>query len=315
MSELGLGTWAFGGHNWSHGWGPQDDAESKEVLLNGFDRGVRFVDTAPAYGLGRSERVIGEVLDLCSQGEYHILTKCGQEPREDGRGFSINLEPSYIRGEIEGSLSRLGVRLIDLLFIHYPAGSDDLNYLALEELCRFRERGVLGGIGLSNFSASQVSKCAARFKIDAIQSRYSIINRSIEDDIKEFCRKGNIKIFGYQPLESGLLTGHITGTVKKRFSDGDWRYRSSDFGISNVLKIQPLLDKLIEVSNRLETSVAGTTLAWTLKNTPCDVTLVGARNLSQLDQLFDYQRVNFTQEDLDEIESIVYKIRSRETNL
>ena len=315
MSELGLGTWAFGGHKWSHGWGPQDDAESKEVLWGGLERGVRFIDTAPSYGLGRSEMVIGEALGSPRQRDCVVLTKCGQEPRGDGRGFSVNLEPSFIREEIKGSLSRLGVRRIDLLFIHYPAESDTQNYFALDELCRLRSRGVLGGVGLSNFSSSQVSKCVDRFRIDAIQSKYSMMNRNIGDEVMELCRKNTIKIFGYQPLESGLLTSASAEGRERRFAPGDWRSRDPNFTFFRDLRFRPIQDKLIEVSMRFGASVAGTILAWTLDNTPCDVTLVGARNVFQLNQLFDYQRVKFTREDLDEIESIVSKIKNFRTNL
>jgi aryl-alcohol dehydrogenase-like predicted oxidoreductase len=202
LTTLGFGAWAIGGGDWTLGWGPQDDKDSIATIHRALDAGINWIDTAAVYGLGHSEKVIGEALR--SRPERPILaTKCGRTQDADGK-LDTNLKRDSILKEFEQSLQLLGVDSVELYQIHFP--NDDLaeGWTTLAEL---KSQGLVRAIGVSNFTLEQMRLAQSIAPIDACQPSYSIIDRRIEPEIMPFCQQENIGIVVYGPQAGGMITG------------------------------------------------------------------------------------------------------------
>lgn len=301
ISQIGLGTWPFGGNNWSHGWGPQSEIDSIEVVNKAIAEGINIIDTAPAYGLGRAEVIIGKALKKCRGPRPFISSKCGQEYNHNGR-FRINLTPEFIREDVHNSLQRLQIEQIDLLFLHYPSKNVYETIAALEELTRLKFEGKILHIGISNFLDNDITLAANDFNIYACQSKYSILDRTVEKSTLKLCHKYGIKFFAYQPLESGLLTGSFLPIGSRILSMDDWRNRSSLYKEANLHKLTPLITELSNIASRHSVEIASVALSWVLQNPFCDVALVGARNREQLSSMVDAGHVKLSQIELSKID-------------
>lgn len=308
MAELGLGTWAFGGHSWSHGWGPQCRFDSQDVIREALSHDVRFIDTAPSYGLGDAERIVGACLSDRKGLRPFVLTKCGQEAKADGTGFKINLTREFIRKDVMSSLFRLGLDFVDFVFLHYPSHLDDENYIAIDELSCLVDKGFIGGIGLSNFNLSQICQVCSRFNISGVQIKHSMLYRGLNTELAKFCKLNNIMTFGYQPLESGLLSGSFFRSPVRELHFSDWRSRNPLFEIAFLRRLTSLIELLSEISAKQDSSVATVVLAWTIKTSNCDVVLVGARSAKQLNLLLRWDEVKFELNDLVKIEGCIEEL-------
>jgi aryl-alcohol dehydrogenase-like predicted oxidoreductase len=304
LSQIGLGTWPFGGDNWSHGWGYQDELITINLIIECLKNDIKLIDTAPAYGHGKAEELIGASLIRWRGAKPVIATKCGQQLRIDGRGFITNHTKKSIRNEIISSMERLKVECLDLVFLHYPSKNSYENLEALEELDTLRMEGKIKSIGLSNFDYEQIFNIVKYFKISAIQLKYSMINRSYDMAAIKFYKTKNIQIYGYQPLESGLLTGTFFHEAGRSIPLSDWRSRSSLFNENSITNLGHLNQFLAQLAYRFDVSIATVSLAWTLQSSFCDVTLVGVRNMEQLSQLLKYKNVLLTQNDLNTINNL-----------
>jgi aryl-alcohol dehydrogenase-like predicted oxidoreductase len=203
VSPVAIGTWAIGG--WM--WGGTDEAESVSTIRAALEHGINIIDTAPVYGFGRSEEIVGRVIaEARVRSRVLIATKAGLE-WEDGRVFR-NASRARIMREIEDSLRRLRTDYIDIYQVHWP---DPL--VAIEETAEamhtlFRQ-GKIRAIGVSNFSVSQMDRFRRVAPLHVLQPPYNLFERGIEADLLPYCRKNKIATLGYGALCRGLLSGRM----------------------------------------------------------------------------------------------------------
>src|SRR3954452_20658952 len=194
ITTIGLGTWAIGGGGYEFGWGSQDDDESIAALRRGLELGVNWIDTAPAYGFGRAERIVAEALNGVEHAPA-VFTKCSRPCNDSGEVISSLKRDSILR-EFEGSLERLRTDVIDLYQIHRPWPEEDIaeGWSTLAEL---RDQGVARAIGVSYFSLEQLRMVHDLAPVDTLQPQYNLLDRSVEEGILPFCAEQGIGTIVY----------------------------------------------------------------------------------------------------------------------
>lgn len=306
VSRLGLGAWAIGGGEWQGGWGPQDDQLSVKAIRAAVDAGVNWIDTAPAYGLGRAEQVVGRALAEMPEDERpHVFTKCGLVWEPGGRTVSNVLAPASIRAECEASLRRLGVERLDLLQIHWPSHDGTPVEESWQALADLVEEGKVGAIGTSNFDVELLERCQAVRPVDTYQPELNLIARDAATDTVDWCRRNGTAVIVYSPMRSGLLTGRFTVERSRNLPDDDWRATHPDFTEPGLLDNLRLVDMLRPVTERLSCSLAELAVAWTLAWPGVTGAIVGARSPEQVEGWIGAAAVRLGPEDLDEIAAAV----------
>jgi len=291
--RIGLGTWAYGGELWSHGWGPQAIELSLETIHESLQNGVRIIDTAAIYGLGKSEKIIGKALRDWKGPRPYIMTKCGQSLDAHGK-FVTDLKEHSIRNGCHDSLKRLGIEKIDLMFLHYPSSCSEENLKAVSVLDKLKSEGKVLNIGLSNFPLKEIKNIRKNFEIHAVQNHYSLLNRQVEMNLLPYCAKTKLDFYAYQPLESGLLTGRFHRENSLKLPSSDWRNRSKEFMQNNIDHLSPLNLGLKTVALKYNTLIAVISLAWVLSNTSVSAALVGMRNTKQVDEILLANAIKLT---------------------
>src|SRR3954447_14102392 len=208
ITRVGLGAWAIGGGDWQGGWGPQDDRDSVAAIHHAVTAGVNWVDTAPAYGLGRAEEVVGEALrQLPASDRPLVFTKCGLVWDPGGRTVSNTLAPKMIRAECDDSLRRLGVDAIDLLQAHWPTWDETPLEESWAAMAALVDAGKVRYIGLSNFTADDLRTCEAIRHVDTYQPELNLLVRHAATETIPLCLANGTGVLVYSPMRSGLLTG------------------------------------------------------------------------------------------------------------
>ncbi|OJF95050.1 aldo/keto reductase [Pararhizobium antarcticum] len=281
-SAVGLGTWAIGG--WM--WGGTNEAESIAAIQASLDAGVTLIDTAPAYGLGRAEDIVGKAL-AGRRDRAVIATKCGlvwhtQKGRhffdQNGKPVHRYLGRDAIFHEVEESLRRLCTDHIDLYITHWqdPTTPVEETMRALEDL---RTSGKIKAIGASNVSPADLDAYSAIGGLDAIQERFSMIDREIEAEILPRTRANGIATLSYSSLALGLLSGTVG--PDRVFSGDDQRKDNPRFSVGNRQKATALAEAIGPVAEKHDASIAQTVIAWTLAQPGVTFALCGARNPAQ----------------------------------
>ncbi|HXL73553.1 MAG TPA: aldo/keto reductase, partial [bacterium] len=226
ITPIGVGAWAMGGPAGDWNWGAQDDQDSINAIRHALDRGINWIDTAPAYGDGHSEEVVGRALKGLSQKPY-VFTKCSLVfgPTRKERNC---LKAESIRGECEDSLRRLSMERLDLVQIHWPNPDADIEE-AWGELAKLKKEGKIRWIAVSNFSTTQMKRCQAIAPITSLQPPYSVLRPEIEKEILPFCLENHIGVIVYSPMQSGILSGRMTRERIQNLAPSDWRRRSDSF--------------------------------------------------------------------------------------
>ena len=215
VSRVALGTWAIGG--WM--WGGSDERESIATIHAALDAGVTLIDTAPVYGFGHSEEIVGKALkEYGRSGEVHISTKVALAWK-DGQ-VSRDASPARIEAEVEDSLRRLGVETIDVYFVHWPDGKVPLEETAAA-LERLRLSGKVRCVGVSNFSPEQMEAFRGRAKLSFCQPPYNLFEREMEEGILPYCKRHDVALMTYGALCRGLLSG--TMRAEREFAGDDLR--------------------------------------------------------------------------------------------
>jgi aryl-alcohol dehydrogenase-like predicted oxidoreductase len=272
VSAVGLGTWAMG----DDFFGRVDDSDSIAAIHAALDSGVTLIDTAPAYGNGHAEEVVGKALHGRDT-DVVVATKCGII-RKDGE-FLRNLKPASIRQEIEASLKRLQVDVIDLYQIHWPDKSTPLEE-TLEELMKIRESGKFRYLGVSNFSPKLMDQVHAITDIISVQPQYSMLDRRIEGDVLPYAISREMGVLSYGTLAGGILTGKYRDIPE--FSEEDRRGHFYDFFREPLWgRIQELLDTLRGIAAERNVSVAQVAINWTIHQKGITAALVGAKRPDQ----------------------------------
>jgi len=308
ITKVGLGTWAIGGGGWKFAWGPQDDKKSIDTILRALELGINWIDTAAVYGFGHSEEIVGKAIHGLKKRPF-IATKCGRGWDRNGNMYA-RLKRDSIRKEVDDSLKRLKVDVIDLYQIHWPEPDEDIEE-AWETITDFIEDGLIHYSGVSNFSVEQIKRIMNIHPVASLQPPYSILKRDIEDEILPFCKKHNIGVIVYSPMHKGLLTGKFTKDRVKGLPKDDHRRKDSEFlepKISSNLKLTRNLEPIAERNN---ITLAQLAIAWTLRREEVTAAIVGARDPSQIEETVLASDLELKYEDIKEIEKILKEIEKR----
>jgi aryl-alcohol dehydrogenase-like predicted oxidoreductase len=307
VSPITLGAWAIGG--WM--WGGADKKDSIRAIQACPDHGISSIDTAPVYGFGLSEKVVGEAI-RGKRDRYEILTKAGLtwEGKRGEYHFSTvdnNGQPcdiykysgrDSIIAECEESLRRLGTDYIDLYQIHWPDHTTPIEE-PMEAFRKLIEQGKIRAAGVSNYSVEQMERASAVVDLSSNQMPYSMVRREIEQDVVPWCVKNNCGILAYSPLQRGLLTGKITPDYP--FAPGDSRPETPHFRISNLIKTNKFLDSIKPLADEKGATLSQLVIAWTLLQPGITVALVGARTQEQVEQNSGALEIQLSAEEVDSI--------------
>jgi len=272
VSVVGLGTWAMG----NDFWGRVDDDQSVRAIQEAIDNGINLIDTAPAYGAGHAEKVVGKAIHG-RRDEVVVATKVGIIRTEDD--FIRNLKPESMEREIDDSLRRLGVDTIDLYQIHWPDPDTPLES-SMETLNKMKEAGKIRHIGVSNFSVKLLEQARAVGDVVSVQPQFSLLHRKEESSLLPYCAKNNIGVLGYGSLAGGILTGkfHEIPTLEEG-DNRDQFYRF--FQEPTWSKVQRVLDVLRAIAEERSVTVAQVAINWAIAQRGMTTALVGAKNPSQ----------------------------------
>jgi methylglyoxal reductase len=281
-SAIGLGTWAIGG--WM--WGGTDEQQSIAAIQASIDEGVSLIDTAPAYGQGRAEEIVGQAIKG-RRDKVVLATKCGLVWHTtkgthffdyDGKPVHRYLGANSIVHEVEQSLKRLGTDHIDLYITHWQDRTTPISE-TMEALQKLKEQGKIRAIGASNVSPDELEAYLAAGGPDALQEEYSMIKREIETTLLPACRQHNIAMLSYSSLALGLLSGRIG--PDRVFKGDDLRRENPRFSLANRQKVEALMRDIAPVVEAHGATPAQVVIAWTLQQPGITFALCGARNPAQ----------------------------------
>jgi aryl-alcohol dehydrogenase-like predicted oxidoreductase len=299
ITTVGFGSWAIGGGGWAFGWGPQDDSESIATMHHAVESGVNWIDTAAVYGLGHSEEVVARTLKGRSNRPY-VFTKAERVWDRDGN-ITGSLKAQSIRRELEASLRRLQVDVIDLYQIHWPEPDEDIEE-GWSEMVRLQAEGKVRYIGVSNFNVSQMKRALALGPITSLQPPYSLIAREVENQILPFAEKNGIGVIVYSPMYSGLLTGAMTRARIASLAEDDWRRRDANFREPKLAHNLRIVQLLREIGDRHGCTPGEVAIAWTLANPAVTAAIVGMRNRDQVRGVVGAAEITLNKAELEEIE-------------
>ena len=277
-TRVALGTWAIGG--WM--WGGSDDADSIRTIQSAVDRGINIIDTAPVYGFGHSEEIVGRALAEGGRRQKTIIaTKVALEWK-DGKVFR-NASKTRIEKEIEDSLRRLQTDVIDIYQVHWP---DDATPIAetAETLGKLFKAGKIRAIGVSNFNVAQMEAFRAVAPLHAIQPPHNLFERGAEKDVLPYAAKNDIATLAYGPLCRGLLAGKMNADTT--FTGDDLRRNDPKFRPPRFAQYLTAVSALEAFArNNYGKSVLDLAIRWVLDRQPLSIALWGARKPSQLDPI------------------------------
>jgi aryl-alcohol dehydrogenase-like predicted oxidoreductase len=297
-SCLALGTWAFGGGSW---WGRQKNQDSVETLYRALELGINFIDTAPVYGRGLSEEIIGKALKRKNLREKVIIaTKVGLVWK--GRNIFSDLSRKSILKEFEDSLRRLKIEWIDLYQVHWPDPLTPIQETA-ETMCDLYQKGKIKAIGVSNFSVEQMEEFMKYSPLHCLQPPYNMFKREIEAEILPFCQEQAMGVIVYSPLHSGILTGKFffgekIPSDKARSTNPD--LKKEYFQINKEFMI-----KLKEIASAYGKTLSQLALNWVISKPGITSAIVGARKASQIEENVGAVDWKLSKEDLEKIERLL----------
>jgi aryl-alcohol dehydrogenase-like predicted oxidoreductase len=301
ITRVGFGAWAIGGGGWEFGWGPQDDDDSIAAIHHALELGVNWIDTAAAYGFGRSEQIVGRALaGLRDDQRPYVFTKASLV-EGPGRTVVHSLKRDSILREAEASLTRLGIDAIDVYQIHWPIPDEDIEegWAAFAEL---KEQGLARHIGVSNFSVAQLRRAEQIAPVETLQPQYSLVDRDAEAQLLPFAEREAMGVIVYSPMASGLLTGAMTRSRVAQLPDDDWRRDDPRFQEPRLSHHLALVERLRVVAERHATTPGAVAVAWALRNPAVDGAIVGFRRPSQVDPLMRAADLRLDASDITEIE-------------
>jgi aryl-alcohol dehydrogenase-like predicted oxidoreductase len=301
ISRIGLGTWAIGGLD----WGTVLDADAVATILNVLERGINLIDTAPIYGHGRAEELIGRAMrEYGRRDAFYIATKFGLDWNVPGQpGVFADSTPARLRRELEDSLRRLGTDYIDLYQVHWP---DTL--VPIEEtaalLADFQREGKLVALGVSNFSVAQMETFRSVAPLASNQPPYNLFEREIDAEILPWCERNQVAVLTYSSLCRSLLVGRLTRGMK--FPEGDIRAADPKFQEPRFTQYLNAVDKLKDFAQaHYGKSVLELAVRWILDRPGVTAALWGAKRPGQLDAVGGVLGWKLNAAAMAEIDSIV----------
>lgn len=303
LSAVGFGAWAVGGGGYRYGWGPQDDKDSIATIQRALELGINWIDTAPVYGEGHSEEVVGEAIKGMRDNVF-ISTKCGLWMDEKKEDLVVNLNKESIRSEVEASLKKLQTDVIDLYQLHAPM-SDKENEIAWRVLAELIKEGKIRYAGASNFSIGQLKHIQAIHPVSFIQPEYSMLAPSIEYGMLDYCAAEKIGVIGYSPMYRGLLTGKMTKERVENLPPDDNRLILDNYKEPFLSANLQLLERLRPIADRNNKTLAQLAIAWTLRRPGVTSAIVGARKPSQIEETVAAGDWVLSEADKSELDSIL----------
>jgi aryl-alcohol dehydrogenase-like predicted oxidoreductase len=306
ITRVGLGAWAIGGGDWQGGWGPQDDRESIAAIHHAVASGINWIDTAPAYGLGHAEEVVGRALrELPPADRPLVFTKCGLVWEPGARTVSNVLAPESIRRECEASLLRLGVDALDLLQVHWPSHDGTPVEESWATMAALVDEGKARAIGVSNFDVDLLERCRRVRRVDTVQPELNLVRRDAAADVIPWADAHGAGVVVYSPMRSGLLTGRFSRERCEGLPADDWRGQDADFRPPRLEQNLELVERMSAVADRLGASLPELAVAWTLAWPGVTGAIVGARRPDQLDGWIGAAALELEPADLDELADAV----------
>ncbi len=302
LTNIGLGTWAIGGP-WEYGWGPQDDSQAVQSILRALELGVNWIDTAPVYGCGHAEELIGKALKQTRFKPY-IATKCGTDCDKNKKKLGNILAREHILSQCKKSLKRMGIDQIDLYQMHWPQPDKDIEQ-GWETMAECVEKGWVRHIGVSNFSIEQMERLKGIHPIASLQPPYSMLARETEWQLLEYCAQHNIGVVAYSPLKRGLLTGKFSHEYMQKIPADDHRKKSPEFTEPLFSIYLDVVEKLKPIASRNGRTPAQLAIAWVLRRPEVTAAIVGARKPSQIEETAEASNFEINSEDLHEINELL----------
>ena len=305
ITPIAFGAWAIGG--WM--WGGADRKEAIEALETSIDLGISTIDTAPVYGFGRSEEIVGDVIKN-KRDKVEILTKYGLDwigdrgsyyfSTQDNEGQPIDIyryasSDSVIK-ECEASLKRLNTDYIDLYQIHWPDPTTPVEE-TMEAINKLIEQGKIRAAGVCNYDLGLMREALTVAQLASNQLPYSMVKRDVEKNVVPFCLENNIGILAYSPLQRGLLTGKFS--LDHTFNNGDSRPLTPHFKKENVQKVNKFLEDIRPLAESKNASIAQLVLRWTIEQPGITCALAGARNSQQVRDNYGALEFALTKDELE----------------
>lgn len=288
ISTITFGAWAAGG--WM--WGGSDSNLAIKAIQDAYDKGVTSIDTAPIYGQGASEEIVGRAIKDIPRDKVQILTKFGMRwdlkkgtfyiPSTDNDGNEIDIYTyagkESVKKEVEDSLKRLGTDYIDLYQIHWPDTTTPIQE-TFEAVAELIKEGKVRHAGVCNYTVDQMMEAEKYVNLVSNQVPFSMVNRSIEKEVVPYCRENGKSILAYSPMERGLLTGKMN--PGQEFDKGDHRAGNPYFTDESIAKTNAFLDKIRPLAREKSATLAQLVLKWTIERPGITIALAGARNSEQ----------------------------------
>lgn len=288
LSAVTFGSWAAGG--WM--WGGSDEKQAVHAIISSYNEGVTSIDTAPIYGQGHSEIIVGKAIKELDRSKVQILTKYGMrwDLKEGDFGFSSkdnngndidiykNASRDSIIKECEDSLRRLGTDYIDLYQIHWPDKTTPIQE-SMEAVQELIKQGKVRYAGVCNYSVAEMQEAEKYIDLVSNQVAYSMIKKGIENDVVPHCLKDQKSILAYSPLERGLLTGKMKPGYS--FSEGDHRAGIHFYNDENLNRVNTFLAEIQPIADEKNITVSQLVIKWTLEQPGITIALVGARDAKQ----------------------------------
>ncbi|MEQ8906653.1 aldo/keto reductase [Ekhidna sp.] len=311
ISPIVFGAWAIGGQ----AWGGNEDKDALEAMKKSYDLGISSIDTAPVYGFGHSELLVGKAIKEIGRDNLEILTKFGfnwktekgeyQFPTSNGgKTYSYAGRDGVIQ-EVEDSLQRLGTDYIDLYQIHRPDATTPIEE-TMEVLKELQQQGKIRAIGVSNHTVELMKRANSVINLVSSQSPYSMVYRKIEKDILPYCIEENVGILAYSPLQRGLLTGKIS--LDHEFKGDDHRANNKFFKEPNRSRTNAFLDQIKPIAMERRVTLAQLVINWTVQREGITAALVGARNAKQADENAKSLSFTLTREEIKTINTEMEKV-------
>ncbi len=315
VSVITFGAWAAGG--WM--WGGSNRKEAVKAIRSAYDTGVTSIDTAPIYGQGTSEEIVGEAIKGLPRDSVQLLTKFGMRWDLPEGDFAFNSKDNdnrdiaiykyagreSIKKEVEDSLRRLGTDYIDLYQIHWPEHTTPIRE-TFETVAELIKEGKVRYAGVCNYNVPQMEEAEKYVRLVSNQVPYSMVNRGIESKVIPYCIRNKKSVLAYSPLERGLLTGKMK--PGQQFEEGDHRAKNPYFTDESIGKTNDFLKRIRPLAQEKGASLAQLVLKWTIERPGITIALAGARNEKQALENAAASRLQLASKDMAFINNELEKI-------
>lgn len=296
-TKLGLGTNKVGGHNL---FKDLKEKDGYDLVREALQQGINFLDTAYIYGVGRSEEIIGEVLQEYDRSKVIIATKAAQDKSHD---MTMNNSANFIKKAVDEALLRLKTDYIDIFYLHFPDEKTPKDE-AVEALDEVRQAGKIRAIGVSNFSLDQIKEANANGKVDIAEDHYSLVHRSPVKAEIEYLQAHNISFVPYFPLASGLLTGKYSFADWDKFKNTDGGKLLGDFSKKQYDEAIQGIEGIHKIAATHQVTVTQIVLAWYMANPVISVVIPGARNVKQVRDNAAAMKIELSSDEYQQIDQL-----------